>query len=230
MRDLVSMLIDVPVALCSSCWSVLFFLSFSQRHDIGLAYYFAMSLIVGSTVYIAVRRKRLRQLQRQNATQTNHSTLFKAIDGLVAIFLKSILLGAILVVLYGEIGLAMDRNNQIETPIVAEAFHWPAACERHLYRPHSEINRTCRVDKYFMGSSAKFGFRRTGRSPDYYYRVGNDAISFYCTGSAAQETCRVDAIQEHAFIVIGPADPIVAPASQPLIIPQVQRLSDKMRV
>jgi hypothetical protein len=230
MRDLVSMLIDVPVALCSSCWSVLFFLSFSQRHDIGLAYYFAMSLIVGSTIYIAVKGKHLRQLQRQNATQTNHSALFKAIDGLVAIFLKSILLGGILVVLYGEIGLTMDRNSQIETPIVAEAFHWPAACERHLYRPHSEINRACRVEKYLMGSSTKYGFRRTGRDADYYYRVGNDAISFYCSGSAAQEACRVDAIQEHVFVVVGPEDPITAPIRKPLIIPEEQRLSSKIRV
>jgi hypothetical protein len=211
MRYLLSMLITPPVAAGACILSVFYFLNFTERRGIGLAYYFVMSLIVAATICIAVKGRSERELYRQRTDEKKRSAAFRFVDGIASYFMRTLFTAMILTLVYEYVGILADSNSRVATPISAEAFHWPKTCERGTYRFYSDISHTCRVDRYYMGSSSKYGFRRRGRGQDYYYRVGNDSISFRCKGSDPHEKCKVHAIEHDVFIVLGPEEPIDTP-------------------
>jgi hypothetical protein len=102
-----------------------------------------------------------------------------------------------------------DWNNRIAMPITAEPYVWPEGCEKKEYVDMSKISKKCESIKYYMGSDRKYYWRDRPSSqlsysqrPDYYYRVGNDALEIRCS-FLDLENCFVTNIVKNVFEVKG---------------------------
>lgn len=97
-----------------------------------------------------------------------------------------------------------ERKPFMNPKIKAEAYVWPAGCEKRKYKGYDDgkfdkISRNCLVDQYYIGNGQQWGWSNGGNRP-YFYRVGNDAIRVSSTWSS--ETNIYETIT-NVFIVEG---------------------------
>ena len=200
-----------PVGVGAACLSASWFLIFSERRHIEISLYLAIIFICLGFIYLSKKLKPKWKTFWQSSDSGNRSKIITFIELTLSYVMTIISIAMILVAIYEKLGETFDSYNMIRPPILAESFHWPKTCTRKQYGIYSNISPSCRIDKYYMGTSSKYGFKRRGRGPDYYYRVGNDAISFGCRQSDPQKSCKVYAIEYNVFAVRGPENAINTP-------------------
>jgi hypothetical protein len=107
----------------------------------------------------------------------------------------------ILVVFWEKYQIEIDKRNPVNLPISATEYIWPEGCENKNYAEGDKISYNCRSKKYYMRSSLKYKFdghiEYYNKTPNYYYRIENDAYSINCFVSG----CFVDKIHRHVFKV-----------------------------
>ena len=107
----------------------------------------------------------------------------------------------LMIVVREKYEMHVDRDNPVNLPIVAEKYVWPVGCEERNYVKGDPISSNCMSKKYYMRSGLKYKFNGyieyVNKTPNYYYRVQNDAFSINCFFSG----CFISIVHKNVFKV-----------------------------